>query len=288
MSSGPFAVIDFETSGLSPQQGDRAIEIGVSILEAGEIVDTYQSLMNPGVPISYQIQSLTGISQSMVDSANPNSEVMGEASKFIGRLPIVAHNASFDRKFYTSELSRIGLPYSDPFICTMLISRRLYPNSSNHKLATLAHLHGISTFGHHRALADAVMTSKLLAVILDDLNELYQKEFIDNRFLLRYQKRPKSKVKSSSKGAAPEKKSVRKAVNSTHTEKKKAIHIAGHDLSAKPARQNSQSECIDSNKRVDIPNAIDTTESDSDAGDSTWVWWVVGIVVVIMLLRGGG
>ena len=128
-----FAVIDFETTGLSPHQGDRAIEIGVAVFDGDRVIDTYQSLMNPGVPVPYFIESLTGISQAMVERSPAASIVIREACEIIGDLPIVAHNASFDRNFYVAELGRIGRSYVDPFLCTMLIGRRLYPNSPNHK-----------------------------------------------------------------------------------------------------------------------------------------------------------
>lgn len=191
-----FAVIDFETTGLSPDQGDRAIEIGVALFEDNRVVDTYQSLMNPDVPVSSFIENFTGISQSMVNRAPSTSTVMHEAYEVIGDLPIVAHNASFDRKFYIAELNRIGKAYTNPFLCTMLIGRRLYPLSPNHKLATLAALNDISTDGHHRALSDAVMTSKLLATMSKDLEALYDNQTIDSQFLYRYQKTPKRSVKS--------------------------------------------------------------------------------------------
>ena len=193
-----FAVIDFETTGLSPQQGDRAIEIGIALFDGFKVVDTYQSLMNPGVSIPYFIENLTGISQEMVEQAPTSSVVMLEASEVIGDWPIVAHNASFDRKFYIAELNRLGKSYSNPFLCTMMIGRRLYPLSPNHKLATLATLNKINTEGHHRALADAVMTSKLLGVMRKDLKSLYDNQPIDSQFLYKYQKTPKKSVKSSS------------------------------------------------------------------------------------------
>jgi DNA polymerase-3 subunit epsilon len=191
-----FAVIDFETTGLSPQQGDRAIEIGVALFDGDRVIDTYQSLMNPGVPVSYFIEGLTGISQEMVEDSPASSMVMREACEVIGDLPIVAHNASFDRNFYVAELGKIGRSHVEPFLCTMLIGRRLYPDSPNHKLATLAALNGINTEGHHRALADAVMTSKLLCAMRMELLRLYHDQTIDSQFLHDYQKKSKSSVRS--------------------------------------------------------------------------------------------
>lgn len=191
-----FAVIDFETTGLSPQQGDRAIEIGVAVFDGDRVIDTYQSLMNPGVEVPYFIEELTGISQEMVEDSPASTTVMREVRAIIGDLPIVAHNASFDRNFYVAELEKIGRYYDDPFLCTMLIGRRLYPNSPNHKLATLAALNNINTAGHHRALADAVMTSKLLAVMRKELMGLYDNQAIDSQFLHGYQKKSKNSVRS--------------------------------------------------------------------------------------------
>ena len=191
-----FAVIDFETTGLSPQQGDRAIEIGVAVFDGDRVIDTYQSLMNPGVEVPYFIEELTGISQEMVEDSPASTTVMREVRAIIGDLPIVAHNASFDRNFYVAELEKIGRYYDDPFLCTMLIGRRLYPNSPNHKLATLAALNNINTAGHHRALADAVMTSKLLAVMRKDLMRIYGNRAIDSQFLHGYQKKSKNSVRS--------------------------------------------------------------------------------------------
>jgi DNA polymerase-3 subunit epsilon len=148
------------------------------------------------VPVPYFIESLTGISQEMVEDSPASTTVMREVRQVIGDLPIVAHNASFDRNFYVAEFGRIGRRYVDPFLCTMLIGRRLYPDSPNHKLATLAALNKINTQGHHRALADAVMTSKLLAVMRKELLRLYDDRPIDSQFLHDYQKKSKSSVRS--------------------------------------------------------------------------------------------
>jgi DNA polymerase-3 subunit epsilon len=103
------AVIDFETTGISPRQGDRATEIAVMLVRDGEIVDRYQSLMNAGLRVSGFITALTGITNAMVRAAPPAAKVMREAALFVGRHPLVAHNASFDRSFWDAELERVGL-----------------------------------------------------------------------------------------------------------------------------------------------------------------------------------
>ncbi len=94
------AVIDFETTGLSPKCGDRATEIAVVLVREGQIVDRYQSLMNAGLRIPPFITQLTGISTAMVRQAPPAQQVMAEVADFVGEIPLVAHNAAFDAKFW--------------------------------------------------------------------------------------------------------------------------------------------------------------------------------------------
>jgi hypothetical protein len=103
------AVIDFETTGISPAMGDRATEVAIVMMEGGRVVDRFQSLMNAGVRIPSFITQLTGITNAMVAAAPPAAQVMAEAGRFVGDVPMVAHNASFDRKFWVEELARAGL-----------------------------------------------------------------------------------------------------------------------------------------------------------------------------------
>lgn len=169
---GPIAVIDFETTGMSPETGGRATEVAIVLLEDGQVVDRYQSLMNAGVWIPPFITQLTAITNAMVRDAPPAAEVMREAARFVGDAPMVAHNASFDRKFWQGELARLELAAPQPFACTVLLSRRLYPQAPNHKLGTLVDFHGLPRTGQaHRALADAEMAAALLGRIQQDLRE---------------------------------------------------------------------------------------------------------------------
>ena len=121
------AVIDFETTGLSPAFGDRATEVAIVLLENGQVVDRFQSLMNAGQWIPAFIEALTGISNAMIANAPSAASVMVDASRFVGDAPMVAHNASFDRRFWQAELARAGQAATQPFACTMLVARRLYP-----------------------------------------------------------------------------------------------------------------------------------------------------------------
>ncbi len=141
------AVIDFETTGISPGTGCRATEVAVVMLEGGRIVERYQSLMNAGVPVPAFVAGLTGITTAMLRSAPPVDKVMNEVAEFVGGTPLLAHNAAFDQKFWDFELSRIGRSRSQPFACSLLLSRRLLPAAPNHKLGTLTRWLGCQTRG---------------------------------------------------------------------------------------------------------------------------------------------
>ena len=186
------AVIDFETTGLSPALGDRATEVGVVILSNGQIVDSYQSLINPGRPIPAFVQDLTGISDAMVRNAPDATSVMQALHSFVGATPFIAHNASFDAKFLDAEYSRAGLRRRTEFACSLLLARRMYPQISNHKLGTLVRYLSLPTSGdYHRALADAEMTAHLMARMLADLEKKLDASLVCHEVLTKLQRVPK-------------------------------------------------------------------------------------------------
>jgi DNA polymerase-3 subunit epsilon len=191
----PTAVIDFETTGISPGCGDRATEVAIVLLEGGRVVDRFQSLMNAGVRIPSFITQLTGITNAMVASAPDAAQVMREASRFVGGAPLVAHNAGFDRRFWQAELAHAGLAAPQPFICTLLLSRRLYPEAPSHKLGALVDYHGLARTGQaHRALADAEMAAELLGQIGRDLRTRHGVAAPDHALLMALQRCAKSAV----------------------------------------------------------------------------------------------
>jgi DNA polymerase III subunit epsilon len=205
----PIAIIDFETTGLSPAMGDRATEVAIVLVQDGKIVDRFQSLMNAGVRISGFIEAYTGISNEMIEDAPPAAEVMAAASRFVGDAPMVAHNASFDRRFWAAELERLcPSPQPSPqggegeirnmhapYACTMLLARRLYPEARSFRLGSLAAFHDLPSSGRaHRALADAEVAAALLARIQRDLERRYDVFDCDHELLVKVGKAPKAKV----------------------------------------------------------------------------------------------
>lgn len=195
-----YAVIDFETTGLSPLQGDRALEIAAVIVENGEVRESWHSLMNPGIPVPTFITQLTGISQAMVRDAPPPKQVMAEVAEFVRGATLVAHNASFDKKFWEHELARIRIRQQPSFLCTLLIARRLYPWADNHRLQTLVELHNIQPDGeYHRALADASVTAQLFIQMKKNLAALHGNKKPDVAFMEQYQKTNKVLAKSMAK-----------------------------------------------------------------------------------------
>ncbi|MFI5296699.1 MAG: PolC-type DNA polymerase III [Polyangiales bacterium] len=183
-----FALIDFETTGLSPDMGDRPTELAVLLIEQGRVVEEFSSLMNPGIPIPYEVQHLTGITNAMVAKAPPVGTVLKQAMKVIGDRPLVAHNASFDRRFWRAETEHLRAASEARFACTMLLARRLYPEASNHRLGTLVRLHRLPAKRAHRALADVEMTFHLWSRMDRDVRARFGGRALDFELMCTLQK----------------------------------------------------------------------------------------------------
>ncbi|WP_439859777.1 3'-5' exonuclease [Pseudomonas sp. MBLB4136] len=189
------AVLDFETTGLSPAQQARATEVGVVLVEGGRIVARYQSLMNAGVRVPPFIEQLTGISNAMLRDAPPAAQVMHEVADFVGDAPLLAHNASFDQKFWDAELALVGRRRLLPFACSLLLARRLLPQAPSHKLGVLNRWARLPDTGQaHRALADAEMAANLLTFMATLLRERHGIAEVSHELLCRLQKVPAAKI----------------------------------------------------------------------------------------------
>ncbi|HIC7214811.1 exonuclease domain-containing protein [Burkholderia stabilis] len=149
----PLVFVDLETTGGSSTE-HRITEIGV--VEIGPLgVSTWTSLVNPGQSIPPFIQQLTGISDAMVRDA-PSFASLAPAlfERLDGKL-FVAHNASFDRGFLRAEFERAGFAFNPDVLCTVRLSRALFPREPRHGLDALIERHGLVPAARHRALADA-------------------------------------------------------------------------------------------------------------------------------------
>ena len=158
-----FAVLDFETTGLSAGD-DRIIEVGVAIIAEGKVVDTFSQLMSPGRRLPSFITSLTGITDAMVRDQPQPEAVMPRLRAFLGDLPCVAHNAGFDQRFFTSEMERADESHERTFLCSLLLSRRLVAGATSHRLGALAEFLSLeppAAFHAHRALDDVLLTCSL-------------------------------------------------------------------------------------------------------------------------------
>ena len=195
MGNYSVVVLDFETTGLSPDHGDRVIEVGAVLIENNRITDRFQSLMNPGMRVNSFIESYTGITNGMLKDAPAVSEVMEKFATFLADHHLVAHNAGFDRRFLDAELQRVRKRRVRDFACSMLISRRLYPEAPNHRLESLVlHKQIKNTGAFHRALADAEMTGHLWVGMIRDLKDTYKIRHVPFTLMLQLSKVGKKAV----------------------------------------------------------------------------------------------
>ena len=192
-----YAVIDFETTGLSPLHGARPTEVAVVLVSPEGIQDHFQSLMNPGVHIPHDIQALTGITNAMVRKAPSVEDVMKQATNFVGSHPLVAHNAAFDKKFWDAELQRIRQRRLQEFTCSLLLSRRIFPDAPNHQLGTLVRTLKLPNTGRsHRALADAEATAHLLLRLQHELMHRYKLPSVSHSLLLSIQGKSRNQLEA--------------------------------------------------------------------------------------------
>jgi DNA polymerase III subunit epsilon len=146
--------LDLETTGATATH-DRITEVGLVEVNNGEFIREWSTLVNPGISIPPMIQSLTGISNDMVREAPPFEEIARELYLALEGCVLIAHNARFDYGFLKNEFKRLGKTFTAPVLCTVKLSRKLFPQHARHNLDSLMSRHGISCDARHRALGDA-------------------------------------------------------------------------------------------------------------------------------------
>ncbi len=156
--------VDLETTGGSPAW-HRIIEIGTVQVDRDGAVREWSTLVNPGTRIPPQIEAFTGISNDMVADAPPFEEVYRELLERLAGRVFVAHNARFDYGFIRTELARLDVRFSAKLLCTVKLSRRLFPEQPRHNLDAVIARHGLGCDARHRALGDARVLRDLLATL---------------------------------------------------------------------------------------------------------------------------
>lgn len=196
--SKPMVMIDFETSGMSPAEGGRVTEVAALRIVDNCVVDRYVSLINCRVQIPRFITELTGITQAMVNSAPSCNTVIPELLDFIGTDTLAAHNASFDEGFLLAESQRLGLqPRHQGVICTVKLTRRVFPGHASYKLGEIAKTLGIRfSSAAHRAEADAEVAAEVVLRVGKLLTERHNLAQIDPALLIAINRVAAAKVES--------------------------------------------------------------------------------------------
>ncbi|MBQ4612968.1 MAG: PolC-type DNA polymerase III, partial [Clostridia bacterium] len=170
--NGEFIVFDIETTGLN-NAVERITEIGAVRMVGGEVVDTFDILVNPGKPIPPKIVELTGITDVMVADAPNEAQALQKFYDFCGDCRhLVAHNAPFDTGFIRAAARRCGMPYEFTAVDTVPLCRTLYPGQKNYKLDTVAEFLKLPPFNHHRACDDARVLADIFAHAVKDMRAM--------------------------------------------------------------------------------------------------------------------
>jgi DNA polymerase III subunit epsilon len=168
-----FAITDIETTGMGIQ-GNKITEIAIFIHDGKEVVDTYQTLINPECNIPFAITQLTGINNAMVAKAPKFFEIAKKVIEITKDCIFVAHNVNFDYNIIHKEFNELGYPFKRKKLCTIRLSRKLIPGLPSYSLGKLCASQGIKINGRHRAKGDAEATTILFEKLLKlDNNKVF-------------------------------------------------------------------------------------------------------------------
>lgn len=170
ITEAPLAVLDVETTGLHPENGDRVVEVAVARSVGGEIQETYVSLVNPGRPIGPGAMRVHGITDRMVAQAPSFAHIADEVLQLLAGAVMVGHNAPFDLGFVSSELFIAGRPVPRLVaLDTLRLARQFYTLGSYALGAVSAAMQVYIDTPAHRALADVLLTHGVLQTMVNDL-----------------------------------------------------------------------------------------------------------------------
>jgi DNA polymerase-3 subunit epsilon len=166
----PLAIVDLETTGTRPAT-DRITEVGVLEIDRFQVASEWSTLVNPGVTVPSEIQALTGITHQMLADAPTFAELAGELHERLAGRVFIAHNARFDYGFLRREFDRTGIRFQPRTVCSVKLSKRLYPRERGHDLDSVIARHGIRCESRHRALPDADAVWQFLRVAAEEHGE---------------------------------------------------------------------------------------------------------------------
>src|SRR6266496_99603 len=169
MFAPAIAFVDLETTGMAADE-DRVTDVAVVRVENGSVSE-WSTLVNPGCSIPGAIQGLTGITNAMVANAPTFERIAGEVAQRIAGCVMVAHNARFDYGFLKHEFARLGRSFTAKVLCTVKLSRRLYPDAGPHNLDAVIARHSLAAADRHRALGDARILWQFVQALYRDKAE---------------------------------------------------------------------------------------------------------------------
>jgi len=161
-----YAVVDIETTG-SYASANGITEIAIVIHDGKKVINFYETLVNPHTPIPYFIQRLTGISNEMVVNAPSFKEIANHVNELLQDKIFVAHNVNFDYSFVKHHMEACGFKLDEKKLCTVRLSRKIFPGLKGYALGKLCHQLGINLNNHHRAGGDAMATAEVLRLLLE-------------------------------------------------------------------------------------------------------------------------
>ncbi|NRG43198.1 ATP-dependent DNA helicase DinG [Bacillus sp. CRN 9] len=171
--SNKYVVIDLETTGNAPKKGDKMIQFAAVVVENGEIIDQFSSLIQPNQSIPPFIEELTGLTDDMVKGAPTFDEIAPKVLKMLDGAYFVAHNVLFDLSFLQEELIDAGYNgFYGPVLDTVELARILLPSEDSYKLSDLANQFGLNHDRPHQADSDAYVTAELLLILEKKLKYL--------------------------------------------------------------------------------------------------------------------
>lgn len=166
---------------MSPQRA-RVIEVAAIRVENNEVIDTFSTLINPGTPIPYPITQITGITEGDVAGQPSFDDIADRLHQLFDGAVLVAHNARFDYSFLHHEFMHVGMTFTPKQLCTVKLSRVLYPQMARHRLSDLIAFHDFSFINRHRAYDDAKVLVQFWQKLQEDHGQDTVEEAIKTQF----------------------------------------------------------------------------------------------------------